>query len=172
MKRIICLFLPLAWLGCGYKVVGWSSSEYQTVEVAEIRAEGQNGTHRLAFRLRDALITRFIANSGLRPVKENADLILHTTLLDVTQTTLATATDGRTERLQLAIRASFELVDAAGQRLWYLDNYRYTDQIKVSTTTGNYTNETVQVQELAMKAVADLVVNNVALVISELGKTG
>lgn len=169
MKRWPIFLLPLLFLNCGYKVVGWSSAKYRTIEVAPVRTEGVGEAHRLGFRLRDALMTRFIASSGLRPTRENADLVLRSTLLDVGQTTFATATDGRTERLQLALIASFELVDANGQRLWFLDNYRYTEQIQVSTTSASYTDETVLVQETAMRTVADLVVNNVALVISELG---
>lgn len=169
MKRWILAGMALLTLGCGYKVVSWTSPGFKTVEVAPVNASGIGESQELSFRLREALMTRFLSNSGLRPVTENADLVLKTTLSQVNQTTLATGTDGRTERLQLALNASFELENSQGERLWQLENYRYTDQIEVSTTSQGYTDETVSVQEAAMKAVADLVVNNVSLVIAELG---
>ena len=172
MTRWILLLAALSTTGCGYKVVSWTFPEYRTVEVTPVEAVGIGESHQLTFRLREALMTRFLSNSGLKPVTGNADLVLRTTLSNVGQTTLATGTDGRTERLQLALNASFELQNAEGERLWYLENYRYTEQIQVSTTSQSYTDETVQVQETAMLAVADLVVNNVALVISRLGDGG
>lgn len=171
MTRWMCIFLSLTCAGCGYKMVAWSSANYRTVEVLPVQALGTGEAHELRFRLRDALMTRFLSNSGLKPVVQDADLVLSTNLTNVGQETLATGTDGRTERLQLTVVASFKLLDAQGQELWQLENYRYTEQIPVATTTQSYTDETVRVQEAAMSAIADLVVRNVSLVISELAES-
>lgn len=172
MKRLFVLAYALTSLSCGYKMVAWTSDTYQTIEVLPVEAVGLGEVHELTGRLRDALMTRFLASSGLNPVKQAGDLTLRTTLKNVDTETLATANDGRTERLQLALVARFELLDRNGQQLWLLDNYRYTEQIAVAISTRSYVDETVDVQEASMRAVADLVVNNVTLVISELDEAG
>ena len=147
-------------------MVGWSSSDYATLAVRPIKTSS-NQTRALAIRMRDALIERTLAGSGLRPIDQDGDLILDTEVADYTERVIATGIDGRTERLQYTLVAHFTLTDRVGRVLWSLRNYRYSDQFAISTTQAELRNEEIYEQDKAMQTMADLVITNISLAIIE-----
>lgn len=167
MKYAVLLALCALMLGCGYRVVSWSST-YQTLDVRAPNVV--DGTRDLGPRMQDILVERCLAASALQPAGAYSDLSLTTTLHAYRENVIATGIDGRTSRIQFDLRASFRLQDRAGKQLWALQNYRYSDQYEVSTLQTTYRDEAVFVQDQALRAMADLVITNITLVVSELGK--
>ncbi len=159
------LAIVLATPGCGYKWVAWSAEGYETLSIEKVSAAPQ--TRQLSIRMRDALVARCLAGSGLQPVEGNGDLTLTTALRAYRESVAATGVDGRTERLQFAIAADFVLKDRQGKELWSLKNYQYSDQYDISTSQEEYRNETVFVQDNALRTIADLVITNISLAIAE-----
>jgi len=133
--------------------------------VSPIQGAAESGVMRL--RLRDALIERCLAGSGLRPVDNQGDLSLSGKLLSYKENVIATDVDGRTRRLQFNLQASFKLQDKQGNIIWQLNNYRYSDQYSITTTQSSFRDESVSVQDDAMKNIADLVITNITLAIHE-----
>jgi len=165
MWKYAWLMLSLLTVSCGYKVVGWSSSQYATLEVRLVEA-GPTTRH-LTLRMRDALIERCLAGSGFAPVDASGDLVLKTSLSEYAERVIATGTDGRTEQVQFTLKASFYLSTRDGREIWSLGNYQYSDQYAISTSQDSYRDETVFVQDQAMRTMADLVITNITLAISE-----
>lgn len=166
MRKWVWLLLPLAAASCGYKTVGWSSGRYATLAIEPVKSD--LGSHNLTVRLRDALIERCLAGSGLRPTDETGDLRLQSRILEYRESIIATGVDGRTSRLQFTLRANFALLDRQGQRLWTLENYQFSDQYNISITPNEYRDEAVFVQDNAFRTISDLVITNITLAISEL----
>ena len=150
---------------CGYKMVAWSSSTYATMAVLPIKT-GDNARG-FRTRFRDALIERCLAGSGLRPTDERGDLVLRTEILEYRENVIATATDGRTSRIQFTLRAGFDLTDAGGRNLWSLKNYQFSDQYDISTGQEEFRDEAAFVQDNAFRTIADLVITNITLAIAE-----
>jgi len=167
MKYSGWALLALLNLSCGYKLVAWSSSKHITLAIQPVTSDTDE-TRTMRLRMRDVLIERCLAGSGLVPVDEGGELRLAGHLKDYRENVVATDIDGRTLRIQFTLQASFELQDRAGNRLWSLDNYRYSDQYSISTTRNEYRNETVFVQDAAMRNIADLVISNITLTLAEL----
>ena len=167
MKIAVWLTLLFTLNSCGYKVVGWSSETYGTVAIERVQT-ASNETRLMATRMRDALIERCLAGSGLKPVTNQADLVLKTRLVDYQENIIATDTDGRTQRIQFTLWAHFDLADQQGKRLWNLNNYRYSDQYRITTTQSLYRDEKVAIQDEALRSMADLVITNITLAIAEL----
>ncbi len=159
------LALSLFTISCGYKLVGWSSTQYASLEVRPVLAAPT--TRHLTVRMQDALIDRCLAGSGLAPVEAEGDLVLETRLLEYDERVIATGTDGRTEQVQFTLKANFNLTDSHGSMVWSLENYQYSDQYGISTGQDSYRDETVFVQDQAMRTMADLVITNISLAISE-----
>jgi len=166
---MILLGLVLATTSCGYKMVRWSSDVFQTMAIApvdgSVRAE-------MKLRLRDALIERTLAGSGLKPVDSEGHLVLKSQLLSYGEQVIATDVDGRTRRLQFNMRVSFQLSDAAGNEIRSLKNYQYSDQYSITTRQDTFRDETVFVQDDAMRSIADLVVTNITLAVAEWEQRG
>ena len=161
-----CLFLTLiATSGCGYKMVSWSSERYKTLAIHPVGAN--QATRPMAIRMRDSLIESCLAGSAFEPTDQDGDLILSSRLDDYRENIIATDVDGRTAQIQFILKASFYLSDRSGSRLWALENYHYSDQFRISTNANAYRDEAVYVQDEAMKSVADLVITNINLTISE-----
>lgn len=152
-------------LGCGYKVVGWSSS-FDTLTIAPVTGGMRDASMKL--RLRDALMERCLAGSGLRPVDSDSDLKLSTEIRDYREQVIATSVDGRTERLQFTIHLNFELVDRQGQVIWSLYDYQYSDQYSITTTQARFKDEAVFEQDNGLRSIADLVITNITLAIDEM----
>ena len=165
-KALVVLLTVMGTCGCGYKVVSWSSEANSTITIPPV--DGAVPGEEMKVRLRDALIERCLAGSGLRPVDRGGQLTLACTLADYSEQVIATDVDGRTKRLQFNMLVSFRLKDAAGNRVWSLDNYRYSDQYSITTDQNTYRDEAVFVQDDAMRSIADLVVTNLTLAIAEL----
>ncbi|CAM2066480.1 Lipopolysaccharide-assembly [Sulfidibacter corallicola] len=155
----------LGCLGCGYHLVDWSSASYATLAVKPV--DGSAPTSVVRSRMRDALITRCLAGSALRPVDSEADLALHSTMSQYRENIIATDTDGRTKSVQFTFVISFELRDRQGKVIWSMRNYQYSDQYEKTTSQGAYRDEVVFLQDKALRAVADLVVTNISLAIAE-----
>jgi len=164
-KFTLTLTYILCTLGCGYKVVNWSSGTFQTITIPSVRGENQAADMKL--RLRDALLERCLAGASLKPVDNSGHLILATELLDYAEQVIATDVDGRTRRLQFNMRVSFKLTDTKGNVIWSLLNYQYSDQYSITTTAAAYRDEAVFVQDDAMRSIADLVVTNITLAVDE-----
>jgi len=150
---------------CGYKWVGWSSADYAAMAIARVNTTPE--TRKLGVRMRDALIERCLAGSGLSPVDSDGDLVLSTALRDYRESVVATGIDGRTERIQFLIVVDFLLVDREGKRVWALNNYQYSDQYAISTGQELFRDETVFAQDKALSAIADLAITNITLAIAE-----
>ena len=165
MWKSVFLLLVLITLGCGYKVVSWSDENWQTMAVRPIEGDPSGQVMRL--RLRDALIERCLAGSGLRPTDHSGDLILTGKLLSYSERVIATDTDGRTQRLQFNLRASFKLKNKDGETIWELKNYQYSNQYSITTSQASFRDESVLEQDDAMKNIADLVITNITLAIHE-----
>ena len=165
------LLLPvLLFSGCGYKVVEWSSDRYATLAVRPI--ETNPNTRHLSTRMRDALLERCLAGSSLQPTDSAGDLVLNTKLNAYTESIIATGIDGRTERIQFTLNATFRMTDGQGQVLWELKNYQYSDQYALFTGQEEYREEAVFETDKAMRTIADLVITNISLAISELESAG
>jgi hypothetical protein len=140
------------------------SEIYRTVNVRQVQGSGDAA--RFAYRLRDALLERLIAGSGIRPVDGAADLQLEARILSYQENVIATGADGRTRDIQFNIRADFFLYDADNEQLWSLRNYQYSDQYQIATTAAQFREETVFTIESAMNDMADLVISNMTLAIT------
>jgi len=147
-------------------MVGWSSETFKTLTNKPVKSL-DNETRRMTVRLRDALIERCLAGSGLRPGDRDGDLVLDTTLISYKEYVVATDVDGRTQRVQFALLANFSLTDTSGRLIWTLKNYRYSDQFNISTGRDAYSDEAVYSQDEALKTVADLVITNITLALEE-----
>ena len=169
MKYLGPVFFAMLISSCGYKLVSWSSSKDLALAINPVTSTSDQ-TRAMRVRMRDLLIERCLAGSGLIPVDEGGALVLTGHLKDYRENVVATDIDGRTSRIQFTLQASFELHDDQGRRLWFLDNYRYSDQYSISTTRSEYRNETVFVQDAAMRNIADLVITNITLTLAELKK--
>jgi len=157
-----CVFLA----GCGFRVVPWVSQSYRVVYIAPVAAHTEHT--QLSVRLQDALIRQCLASSGLTPVsKPGADLTLKTKLTVQDDQVVATDADGRTRRLQFAIRVDFVLTDRDGQVIWRLENYRFTEQYEISTTSERFRDEAVFVEDTALETIADLVVTGFSLTLTQ-----
>ena len=156
----------LITVSCGYKIVGWSSTGFTTLAILPVK--GTAVTRELTTRMRDALIERCLAGSALKPTDHQGDLTLECELLAYTERTIATDVDGRIERIQFTLISSFVLADSRGKVLWSLPNYQYSDQYAISTGREAYREETVFVQDQAMRTIADLVITNLNLTVTEL----
>lgn len=167
-KFVLCLLLMIPTLACGYKVVGWSSS-FSTLAITPVSGGIPDAT--LKMRMRDSLMERCLAGSGLKPVDKDGDLRLSSWLKDYREQVIATDVDGRTERYQFTILLSFELTDKQGQVLWSLRDYQYSDQYSISTTQASFKDESVFEQDKALRSIADLVITNITLAIAELEAT-
>ena len=166
MWKLSWVLLSLFIVSCGYKIVGWSSTSYVTLAIRPVKSAPS--TRALALRMRDALIERCLAGSALKPTDTAGDLILESGLLSYQERTIATGVDGRIERIQFTLTANFALSDTAGKVLWSLPNYQYSDQYAISTSQESYRDETVFIQDKAMRTIADLVITNLTLTINEL----
>lgn len=166
IRCFLLLLIPAFGLlqGCGYHRVALDSEIYQTVNVRPVQGSGDAA--RLAYRLRDALLERLIAGSGIRPVDGAADLQLQARILSYQENVIATGADGRTRDIQFNIRADFFLLDAEEAPLWSLRNYQYSDQYQISTTAAEFRDETFFTIEDAMNDMADLVISNLTLAIA------
>lgn len=149
---------------CGYHRVALDSDKYRTVNVRQVQGSGD--ASRLSYRLRDALLERLIAGSGIRPVDGTADLQLEARILSYQENVIATGADGRTRDIQFNILADFLLFDAENEQLWSLKNYQYSDQYQVSTTASSFRDEAFFTIEAAMNDMADLVISNMTLAIT------
>jgi len=167
MKSVLPLLFAAMTLACGYKMVGWSSETYPTMTILPVQGSGTE-TRRMAVRLRDALLESTLAGSALRPVERDGSLVLETTLYAYEENVVATDRDGRTLRVQFSMRATFSLRDAAGEVVWSLPDYRYSDQYNIATGRDDFRDETVFVQDEALANIADLVIANITLAIEEL----
>ena len=167
MKYLGWVLLATLNLSCGYKLVTWPSSESLTLAIRPV-SSASDETRAMRVRMRDLMIERCLAGSGLIPVDEGGALTLSGHLKAYRENVVATDIDGRTSRIQFTLQASFELHDDEGTRLWFLDNYRYSDQYSISTTRSEYRNETVFVQDTALRNIADLVITNITLTLAEL----
>lgn len=134
--------------------------------------KGDGPSNEIKVRLRDALIERCLAGSGLKPLDTDGHLTLEGQLLDYREQVIATDVDGRTSRLQFHMRVSFKLTDAQGNQIWSLSNYRYSDQYSVTTRQSSYRDEAVYVQDDAMRSIADLVITNITLAVDEWERKG
>lgn len=159
-------FSFLFFTGCGYKLVGWRSDLYTTVDIRTVPLKGE--LVKLSYRMRDLLVERTLAGSGLTPLSGDTDLVLESRLLDYRENVIATDRDGRTKTSQFTIRASFKLLDRQGKVIWSLDNYQYSDRYDISTNAAEFRDELVEVQDQALKSIADLVVTNITLAIAEM----
>ena len=162
--RLILAMALLSTLSCGYKVVSWSSDRYKTLTIRPVSTA--NSAQSLGLRLRDVLIERCLAGSGLTPTESDGSLILETEILNYQERVIATGIDGRTERIQFTFTANFSLADSEGKQLWRLNNYQYSDQYGISTTQDEYREEKVFEQDEALRTIADLVITNISLAIS------
>lgn len=161
LLMLLCLGLLTS---CGYHRVSLDSELYQTVNVRSVSGTGDAA--RLAYRLRDSLLERLIAGSGIRPVDGAADLQLEARILSYQENVIATGSDGRTRDIQFNIRADFFLRDSNGEQLWSLRNYQYSDQYQISTTAAEFRDEAFFTIEDAMNDMADLVISNMTLAIT------
>lgn len=166
MVRICLLLSMVLWMGCGFQVVSWTPSRFSTIHVAPVSS---STAHReMAVRLQDALIQGCLSFSGLKPVTSaDADLILHSRILDYSEQILATDVDGRTKRLQFSVRAEFTLHDAQGKTLWRLANYPFSEQYEISTTASGFKDEAVYTQDKSFFVVADLVITSFTQALSK-----
>lgn len=165
MWKVVALLALFCTTGCGYKLVEWSSKRFQTLTVLPV--SGPVPDHQMKVHLKDALVERTLAGSGLRPVESGGQLALETVLSEYIEQVIATEPDGRTSRLQFTMRASFSLKDQSGTVIWAMTDYQYSDQFSITTTQSAYRDETVYVQDDAMRSIADLVVTNMTLAVKE-----
>jgi len=160
------MMISLMLAGCGYRMMTWSSERYQTIHIADVTAGARDSE--LAVRLQNALIERILGSSGLSPSTiVDSDLVLHSEVTTHEDQVVATDVDGRTRRIQFTIRADFRLLDRDQNLLWQLDDYRFTDQYEVSTTSQSYRDEAVFIEDTALQAVSDLVVSSFSLALAE-----
>lgn len=155
--------------GCGYKMVGWSSSTYKTLVIAPVT--GTVRAEDMKLRLRDALFERCLAGSGLNLVEADGHLILKSRLSEYKEQVIATDSDGRTRRLQFNMKVSFQLLTPQGQKIWKLSDYQYSDQYSITTSQASYRDEAGFVQDDAMRSIADLVISNITLAMTEWEQT-
>lgn len=165
MWKVVALLALFCTTGCGYKLVEWESKRFQTLTVLPVSGPVPN--NEMKIHLKDALIERTLAGSGLRPIDRGGQLALETVLSEYSEQVIATEPDGRTSRLQFTLRASFTLKDQSGTVIWTMANYQYSDQFSISTAQGSYRDETTYVQDDAMRSIADLVVTNMTLAVNE-----
>ncbi|CAM2008184.1 LPS assembly lipoprotein LptE [Acanthopleuribacter pedis] len=166
LKRIWIGTLLILCANCGYSLVDWSPDQFQTIDIRPVSGPMERNTLRV--RMQDALITRCLAGSGLRPSDNTeTDLRLTGQLLNYEENVIATDPDGRTKTIQFNFVVSFNLQDRNGKTLWSLNGYRYSDQFDVSTRQAAFRDESVFLQDEALRAVADLVVTNITLAVSE-----
>ena len=165
MKGTILLTILLT-LNCGYRLVNWDNSDYKSVYVKPVITQAIHRPHAALFQ--HALNDRCLAMSGLNLVSSaQADLILETTLHDVSETIIATDIDRRVRQVQFTLTSSFKLVDKQGVILWEMKNYQFSDQYEVSTSRGVYKNDAASSMNLAYRNIAEMVVTHFSVYLNQ-----
>jgi outer membrane lipopolysaccharide assembly protein LptE/RlpB len=168
MRRFVLLII-LFLSACGYHLISWNNSEYQTIYVRQVRTTARYAPQAALFQ--QALNDRCVAMSGLQLVGENeADLILEPTFHSLQETIIATDSDRRIRQVQYTMISSFKLMTPDSQVLWKLDNYRFSDQYEISTTSDRYKNDAASSMDLAFRNIAEMVITHLSIALNRNNK--
>ena len=145
-RPIALLPIALAFVGCGYHVVGRPAGAPREWHTIAIPAFKNDTTHdRIEQRFTEAVIREFLARTNYRVVQDpdSADAILHGEVLSIdTSPVLFNATTGEVTTMLVTVHMKTELDDATSKKPVYKNaDMTFREEYQISSDPQSFFNE-------------------------------